>query len=88
MLVIFVSYLTYLLISAKKERTASLQSEQNESNIDEKTEETQIKEMTIFKSILFTLIGLVLIIAGSKFVVSSASFIAEKLGVNVEDLTW
>lgn len=82
MLVIFVSYLTYLLISAKKERTASLQSEQNESNIDEKTEETQIKEMTIFKSILFTLIGLVLIIAGSKFVVSSASFIAEKLGLS------
>lgn len=82
MLVIFVSYLTYLLISAKKERAATLQSEQNESNIDEKTEETQIKEMTIFKSILFTLIGLVLIIAGSKFVVSSASFIAEKLGLS------
>ena len=82
MLVVFVSYLTYLLISAKKERAATLQSEQNESNIDEKTEETQIKEMTIFKSILFTLIGLVLIIAGSKFVVSSASFIATKLGLS------
>ena len=82
MLVVFVSYLTYLLISAKKERTASLQAEQKESSVSEQTEETQIKEMSLLKAILFTLIGLVLIIAGSKFVVSSASFIATKLGLS------
>lgn len=82
MLVVFVSYLTYLLISAKKERTASLQSEQNESSVSEQTEETQIKEMSLLKAILFTLIGLVLIIAGSKFVVSSATFIATQLGLS------
>ena len=82
MLVVFVSYLTYLLISAKKERAATLQSEQKESSVSEQTEETQIKEMSLLKAILFTLIGLVLIIAGSKFVVSSASFIATKLGLS------
>lgn len=80
MLVIFFAYLTFLFISAKKERNALLQNSVEEtSSVNTASEETEIKDMPLIKAILFTVIGLALIIAGSNFVVKSATFIAEKL---------
>ena len=83
MLVIFFAYLTFLFISAKKERNALLQNSIEEtSSVNTASEETEIKDMPLIKAILFTVIGLALIIAGSNFVVKSATFIAEKLGLS------
>ena len=83
MLVIFFAYLTFLFISAKKERNALLQNSVEEtSSVNTASEETEIKDMPLIKAILFTVIGLALIIAGSNFVVKSATFIAEKLGLS------
>ena len=80
MLVIFFAYLSFLFISAKKERNALLQNSVEEtSSVNTASEETEIKDMPLIKAILFTVIGLALIIAGSNFVVKSATFIAEKL---------
>lgn len=39
-------------------------------------------KMSLLKSIVFTILGLVAIVVGSNFVVDSASFIAEELGVS------
>ena len=83
MLVIFFAYLTFLFISAKKERNALLQNSIEEtSSVNTASEETEIKDMPLIKAILFTVIGLALIIAGSNLVVKSATFIAEKLGLS------
>ena len=83
MLIIFIAYLSFLFVSAKKERNALLQNSVEETEItNANSEETEIKDIPLFKAILFTIIGLALIIAGSNFVVKSATFIAEKLGLS------
>ena len=48
-----------------------------------KVEEEKDKEvMTLFKAIMFTLVGLISIIIGSNFVVDSASALAKAIGVS------
>ena len=66
-LLLFFSIFIYYLISISKKK-------------EEKEEKEEIK-LPIFKSIIFTLLGLIGIILGSNFVVDSASFIAKGLGV-------
>lgn len=66
LLVLFIGYLTMLIISAKKN----------------KTEGDPVKMMSPLKSILFVLLGLGLIIAGGQFVVNSAQKIAEAFGMS------
>lgn len=75
MLVIFAAYLSYLFIGAKKE--ASLQKAENTD-----AEENAAKEISLLKASIFTVIGLALIIGGSKFVVNSATAIAKALGLS------
>lgn len=77
MLVVFAAYLFYLFTVAKKEATQKKLSGTTE-NIQ--PEENVTKEMSLLKALIFTVIGLVLIVGGSKFVVDSATYIATKLG--------
>lgn len=62
----FLGFLTYIIISAIR------------SNQSGET----IKEMTMARSVVLTVIGLVFIILGSRFTVNSASYIAEKIGLS------
>ena len=73
LIVIFIMYLSYLLWDAKKSKALS------NGTIEESEE---IKNLSIPKAIFSTIIGLVLIIAGSNCVVESATFIAEKAGLS------
>mgnify|MGYP002518267913 CR=1 FL=1 len=73
LIVIFIMYLSYLLWDAKKSKALS-------SGTIEESEE--IKNLSIPKAIFSTIIGLVLIIAGSNCVVEGATFIAEKAGLS------
>ncbi|MBQ4528142.1 MAG: calcium/sodium antiporter [Clostridia bacterium] len=66
LLVVFVLYLTYLFIAAKK----------NNSSGDE------IKIMSVPKSVIFALLGLAMIVFGSNITVDSASFIAKAFGLS------
>ncbi|MBR5867288.1 MAG: calcium/sodium antiporter [Spirochaetaceae bacterium] len=70
MLVIFVAYILFLFWSAKNGSENPMSDELEEVNMD----------ITLGKAILFTLVGLVLVIAGSNFVVKSATNIARLLG--------
>ena len=76
MLVIFVSYLGFLIWSAKREKNLG---KELEASSEENTEE---KPLSIGKAILLTVIGLALVILGSRFVVDSASFIARRFGLS------
>lgn len=76
MLVIFVSYLGFLIWSAKKEKNLG---KELESSSEETTEENPLP---VWKAILFTIVGLALVILGSRFVVDSASFIARHFGLS------
>ena len=76
MLVIFVSYLGFLIWSAKREKSLG---QDLDSSSEEKSEE---KPLSIWKAILLTIVGLALVILGSRFVVDSASFIARRFGLS------
>ncbi len=67
MLVIFVAYLIYLYVSAKKNREA---------------EDATIQEMSITKALVMTVVGLVLVVAGSKLTVDAASYLATAMGLS------
>ena len=73
MLVVFALYLFYLFWDAKK--TKSLSSETVE-------ESEEIKNLSLPKALIFTVIGLVLIVLGSNCVVSSATYVAKVLGLS------
>ena len=66
-LLLFFSVFIYYLLTISKKKDE-----------DEKTKE---KELSMTKSIIFTIVGLAGIVFGSNFVVDSASFIAKALGV-------
>ncbi len=76
MLIIFVAYLTFLFWNAKR----SNKFESSSSEV--KKEIADVKEVSLIKSLIFTIIGLFLIVAGSNCVVESATFIAEKVGLS------
>lgn len=67
-LVVFAVYLAYLFRMAK-------------NNKEEQTDETE-KKMSIAKAIIFTIIGLALIVLGSNVTVDAATKIAEAFGVS------
>ena len=67
MLVAFAAYLAYLFMMAKK----------NKEEADKET-----KELSLIKALLWTVIGLVLIVWGSDFTVDAATKIAKALGLS------
>ena len=66
LIIAFIAYLTYLFIMAK----------------NNKEEQPEAKQMAIWKAILFTIIGLALIILGSNVTVDAATAIAKAFGVS------
>ena len=66
LIIAFIAYLTYLFIMAK----------------NNKEEQPKAKQMAIWKAILFTIIGLALIILGSNVTVDAATAIAKAFGVS------
>lgn len=79
MLIVFAAYLFYLFTVAKKEASQKKLSETTEHI---QSEENVTKEISLLKALIFTVIGLVLIVGGSKFVVNSATAIAKALGLS------
>lgn len=79
MLVVFAAYLFYLFTVAKKEAS---QKKLNGTTENIQSEENITKEISLLKALIFTVIGLVLIVGGSKFVVNSATAIAKALGLS------
>ena len=73
MLVVFALYLFYLFWDAKKSKSLSSESVE---------ESEEIKKLSLLKALIFTVIGLVLIVAGSNCVVSSATYVAKVLGLS------
>lgn len=67
LLVLFIIYLGYLFLMAKKDRT-----EDNE----------EIKEISVSKALIWTVIGLLLIVFGSNVTVNAATKIAHILGLS------
>ena len=78
MLVIFALYLFYLFWDAKRPKQFEINPEKTVSEENEQ----QIKDLPLTKAILITVLGLILIVAGSKFVVDSATLIATELGLS------
>lgn len=68
LLTMFVSYIAYVVYKAVKSR--------------ETAGEDEIKDISVFKSIVFLVVGIVLIVLGGDFVVDSASAIARSWGVD------
>ena len=66
LLVLFVAYISFLVVSA----------------IRNKTEGESVKQMSPLKSVLFIVIGIALIVAGGHFVVESAKYIAAAFGMS------
>lgn len=81
MLGIFVAYIAFLIVSAKKAQNQASATSVNETLSDENAK-TEEKPKSILLLILITIVGLALVILGSRFVVSSASFIARKFGLS------
>ena len=67
-LLLFIVYLVYLYICARK-------------NKEEPLEEPE-KQKPLGLSILFTVLGLAIVIAGSQFTVDTATFLAKKIGLS------
>lgn len=76
-LVIFTVYMIYLIVSTKKSISLSKETIQEEVN---KNQETEEKPKSFWILLALTVIGLGLVILGSRFVVNSATFIAKKFG--------
>ena len=82
MLVVFIAYLAYLFGVAKKEKSAIDREKAGEITVNSQSDEVAAKDISLLKAILFTLIGLVLVVGGSNFVVNSATAIAKALGLS------
>ena len=85
LLVVFISYITYLILKAMKERKATFVSDAQkigESLTESDLKEEPVAQMPIFKAIFFAVLGLALIIAGSQGAVEAATFLAKKMGVS------
>lgn len=81
MLLVFVAYLVFLFWDAK--RPKKLESAEVKKEEAEKEEtKNEGKNLSLPKALISTVIGLVLIVAGSNFVVKSATFIATALGLS------
>lgn len=67
LLVVFVAYLSYLFVVAMKDR---------------KNSEEEVKEISVWKALLWTVVGLILIVLGSRLTVNAATRIAQVLGLS------
>ncbi len=67
LLIVFLLYLAYTFYMAKKDRN---------------TEQEEVSELSVFKAITLTIVGLILIILGSNFTVNAATKIAQVLGLS------
>ena len=81
MLVVFVAYLVFLFWDAKRPKKLEAAEVKKEEAENEETK-NEGKNLSLPKAVIFTVIGLVLIVAGSNFVVKSATFIATALGLS------
>ena len=81
MLVAFVAYLFFLFWDAKRPKKLESAEVKKEEAENEETK-NEGKNLSLPKAVIFTVIGLVLIVAGSNFVVKSATFIATALGLS------
>ena len=81
MLVVFVAYLFFLFGDAKRPKKLESAEVKKEEAENEETKNEE-KNLSLPKALIFTVIGLVLIVAGSNFVVKSATFIATALGLS------
>ncbi|MBO5137651.1 MAG: calcium/sodium antiporter [Spirochaetaceae bacterium] len=79
MLVVFISYLVYLFLTAKKSKVSVAETIKDGNSWENQSEKNQL---SIPKSLIYTGVGLLLVVAGSKLVVDSASFIARVLGLS------
>ncbi len=70
---VFCAYITFLIVSATKQRKM-LDGQDME-------QEEEIKELTIFKSIFFTVLGLGVVVGGSSIAVYSAKNLARIMGL-------
>lgn len=68
LILLFVVYMVYLFICAKR-------------NKEEPLEEPE-KKKPLWLAIVFTLVGLAIVVAGSKFTVDTATFLAKKVGLS------
>ncbi len=68
MVVVFVSYMAYLLISALKNKSVS--------------EDEDFKKRPIWLTLIMTVFGLGIVILGSQFAVTGATVVAESIGVS------
>ncbi len=75
-LVIFTSYIVFLILKAMKERATT-----NDANLEVLPTE-EVKEISTIKAIFLVIVGLVLIVLGSQGAVESATYLAEKMGVD------
>ena len=67
LLVVFVAYLSYLFVYTMK---------------DKDNQEEEIKELSVWKALIWTVVGLVLIVLGSRVTVNAATKIAQVLGLS------
>lgn len=81
MLVIFVAYLFFLFWDAKRPKKLE-SAEVQQEEVENEEIKNEGKNLSLPKALIFTVIGLVLIVAGSNFVVKSATFIATALGLS------
>ena len=72
LLLMFVAYLTYLFFTAKNNKESG---DDNSSG-----EKTEIKDMPVWKSSIFVVLGATLIIFGSEFAVETATSLAKMAG--------
>lgn len=75
LLLIFVGYLAILFVNALKAKKAN-------GGVIAPEDEVEIKDMPVWKSILFAVLGLAMIILGSNATVDSATWLAKFIGVS------
>ncbi len=68
LIALFIIYLSYLFVQARKNKDT------------EQVEE--IKDMSVFKALLFTVVGIAVVVLGSRFTVDSASYLAKAAGLS------
>lgn len=76
LLIIFISYMVFLLLSAKKAKNVSRELLLDESGENQESE----KQKPLWLLIILSIVGLALVILGSRLVVKSATYIAKYFG--------
>lgn len=72
-LLLFIVYFVYLFISAKKS---------NQEVLEQSEEQSQGQPKPLWLSLVLTIVGLAIVVAGSQFTVDTATFLAKKVGLS------